>query len=201
VAARNQARYGANRWRCARPRWRDNAFGNEPMGRRFRKATARTRLDRGPQSQSSTAGLRDVPTAWPRSPRSSCGSTFCHALNLTGPGGQAGDLGHPDRVRESGDPGWQRARRGSDDPTGRQHHRPVDPGVSSGRSLARIRQSARWQPVARMVCRWSDTMPVARCGREAEEPDAWRRLGVGGPKEPRYGNTSMAGTPPRFGST
>jgi hypothetical protein len=40
-----------------------------------------------------------------------------------------------------------------------------------------------------------------RCSREAEELDAWRRLGVGGPKEPRNGNTSMAGTPPRFGST
>ena len=52
-----------------------------------------------------------------------------------------------------------------------------------------------WCAVGRIPCR-----SPAVAGR-AEVPDACRRLGIGGPEEPRNGNTSMAGTPPRFGST
>jgi hypothetical protein len=74
------------------------------MGRRFRKATARTRLDRGPIAieyrwdEGCADRMAEIATAFVRL------DVHCHARNLTGLGGQAGDLGHPDRVRKCGRP-------------------------------------------------------------------------------------------------
>ena len=50
--------------------------------------------------------------------------------NRTGRRGKAGDIGHPDRLRDGGRPGRQRPGRESG-ATGRQRHRPVDPGHRS----------------------------------------------------------------------
>ena len=52
------------------------------------------------------------------------------------PRGKAGDIGHPDRLRDGGGPGWQRPRRESG-ATGRQRHRPVDPADRSCRQASR----------------------------------------------------------------
>ena len=50
--------------------------------------------------------------------------------NPSGRRGKAGDIGHPDRVRGGGGPGRHRPRRESG-ATGRQRHRPVEPGDRS----------------------------------------------------------------------
>ncbi len=52
------------------------------------------------------------------------------------PRGKAGDIGHPDRLRGGGGPGWQRPGR-EPGATGRQRHRPVDPGDRSCRQATR----------------------------------------------------------------
>ena len=118
---------------------REHAFVPEPMDRRFCAAAARTRLDRGPHRRDRVSlGGGTRANAAPRSRPSSSGSRSmslsrreprCHR-------GKAGDIGHPDRVRGGGRPGWHRPGRQSR-ATGRQRHRPVDPADRSCRQAAR----------------------------------------------------------------
>ena len=92
--------------------------------------------------------------------------------------GKAGDIGHPDRLRGGGGPGWHRlgCKSGA---AGRQHHRPVDPVSRSccqaSRTLSRgsFPVSAGWRlwpmSVFRPPCwRWSRFRQ--RCARSASMP-------------------------------
>ena len=63
---------------------------------------------RAAPSRSSFAGRRDAASASPRSPPSSSGS---RSMSLSrrdrrSPRSKAGDVGHPDRLRDGGGPGW-----------------------------------------------------------------------------------------------
>ena len=107
---------------------RGHGFGLGPMDRRFRAAAARTRLDRGSHRRdrvslgggTQRALRRDRGRVRPAQGR-------CHRHDGTrSPRSKAGDIGHPDRLRAGGGPGWHRPGRKSG-ATGRQRHRPVDP--------------------------------------------------------------------------
>ncbi len=89
-------------------------------------------------SRSSIAGRRDAPSASPRSRPSSSGSRSMSSSRRELPRarGKAGDIDHPDRVRGSGRPGWQRPGRKSG-AARRQRHRPVAPDDRSRRQAAR----------------------------------------------------------------
>ena len=93
-------------------------------------------------SRSSIAGRRDAPSASPRSRPSSSGSRSMSLSrrNAASRRGKAGDIGHPDRLRDGGRPGRQRLGR-EPGAAGRQRHRPVDPAGRScwqaARTLAR----------------------------------------------------------------
>ena len=112
---------------------RGHAFGREPMDRRFCAATARTRLDRGSHRRdriSLGGGTRRALRRDRGRVRPAEGRCHCHVCHRTSHCGQAGDIGHPDRLRVGGGPGWHRPRRESG-ATGRQRHRPVDPADRS----------------------------------------------------------------------
>ena len=112
---------------------REHAFGREPMGRRFCAAAARTRLDRGPHRRDRVSLGGGTQRALRRDRgrvRPAQGRCHCHDRNRAGPRGKAGDIGHPDRLRGGGGPGRHRPRRQSG-ATGRQRHRPVNPGSRS----------------------------------------------------------------------
>ena len=64
------------------------------------------------------------------------GRCHCHGGNRSGRRGKAGDIGHPDRLRGGGRPGRHRPGR-EPGATGRQRHRPVDPGDRSCRQATR----------------------------------------------------------------
>ena len=109
------------------------------MGRRFCAATARTRLDRGSHCRDRVSLGGRTQRALRRDRgrvRPAQGRCHCHVGNPTSRGGKAGDIGHPDRVRDGGGPGRHRPGRQSG-ATGRQRHRPVDPGDRSCRQAAR----------------------------------------------------------------
>ena len=112
----------------ARPRLRPGANG-PPL---LCSGCANSAGSRAAPSRSSIAGRRDAASALPRSRPSSSGS---RSMSLSrreprGPRSKAGDIGHPDRLRGGGRPGRQRPGR-EPGATGRQRHRPVDPGARS----------------------------------------------------------------------
>ena len=113
------------------------------MGRRFCAAAARTRLDRGSHRRDRVSlggGTRASVRRDRGRVRPAQGRCHCHVGNRASPRGKAGDIGHPDRLRDGGGPGWHRPRRKSG-ATGRQRHRPVEPADRScwqaPRTLAR----------------------------------------------------------------
>ena len=113
------------------------------MDRRFCAATARTRLDRGSHRRDRVSLGGGTQRALRRDRgrvRPAQGRCHCHGGNRRSRRGKAGDIGHPDRLRGGGGPGWHRPGRESG-ATGRQRHRPVGPGDRScwqaTRTLAR----------------------------------------------------------------
>ena len=111
----------------------------EPMDRRFCAAAARTRLDRGPHRRDRVSLGGGTQRALRRDRgrvRPAQGRCHRHAGNPSRPRGKAGDIGHPDRLRGGGGPGRQRPGR-EPGATGRQRHRPVDPGDRSCRQATR----------------------------------------------------------------
>ena len=118
---------------------REHAFGPEPMDRRFCAAAARTRLDRGPHRRDRVSLGGGTQRALRRDRgrvRPAQGRCHRHGGNRSSPRGKAGDIGHPDRLRGGGGPGWHRPGRESG-ATGRQRHRPVDPVSRSCRQATR----------------------------------------------------------------
>ena len=108
---------------------------------------------RAAPSRSSIAGRRDAPSALPRSRPSSSGSrsmSLSRRATAAGARSKAGDIGHPDRLRDCGRPGRQRPGR-EPGATGRQRHRPVDSSrpilpASGSNSCARLFPvSAGWR--------------------------------------------------------
>ena len=100
------------------------------MGRRFREATARTRLDRGTDNSNriSLGGgtQRDAAELVAEFVRLKVDIIVTY-WNPVNPRGQAGDLGHPDRLCGGGRPGSHRHSRESG-ATWRQRHGLVTPG-------------------------------------------------------------------------
>ena len=116
-----------------------HACGREPMDRRFCAAAARTRLDRGSHRRDRVSLGGGAQRALHRDRgrvRPAQGRCHCHVGNRASRRGKAGDIGHPDRLRGGGRPGRQRPGR-KPGATGRQRHRPVDPGDRSCRQAAR----------------------------------------------------------------
>src|SRR6516165_10462486 len=105
------------------------ALSRERMGCRFCAATARTRVDR-------ESHRRDRLSLGGGERRAVCrhGDRICpaqgrchrHVRDFTSPRGKAGNISHPDRVRDGRGPGWEQSRR-EPDATGRQRYRPVEP--------------------------------------------------------------------------
>ena len=125
----------------------------EPMDRRFCAATARTRLDRGSHRRDRVSLGGGTHRALRRDRgrvRPAQGRCHCHVGTAPVARGKAGDIGHPDRVRDGGGPGRQRPCRESG-ATGRQRHRPVDSSrpilpASDSNSCARLSPvSAGWR--------------------------------------------------------
>ena len=111
VAARG-ARAAAGEAADHRVPGREHAFGPEPMDRRFRAAAARTRLDRGSHRRDRVSLGGGTQRALRRDRgrvRPAQGRCHCHVRNRAVARGKAGDIGHPDRLRGGGRPGWQPA--------------------------------------------------------------------------------------------
>ena len=113
------------------------------MGRRFCAAAARTRLDRGSHHRDRVSLGRGTRRALRRDRgrvRPAQGRCHCHVGNPSSPRCKAGDISHPDRVRDGRGPGRERSRR-EPGATGRQRHRPVEPDDRlAGKRLELLRE-------------------------------------------------------------
>ena len=159
----------------------NHAFSHGPMGRRFRAATARTRLDRRPQYRDRVSMGGGAQRALRRDrSRVSAAQGRCHRHDCEPavPCGQAGDIGDPNRVCIGGSgPSWQRPRR-EPGATGRQRHRAFDPvsPILRGKRLELLREIVpRSSPVGdHGQCRLSRR----RAGDGSEVQAAARTLGL-----------------------
>ena len=169
---------------------RGDACGLRPMGRRICAAAARARLDRGPHRRDR------VSLGEGRSERfAEIAAEFVRRkvdVIVTGgkrsARGKAGDVDHPDRVRDGDRPGRQRPGR-QPGATGRQRHRPVAPAApilpaSGSNSCARSSPvSAGWRswPMSAIPApcwRWarSKLRPAGSASRSSRSKSGERRI-------------------------
>src|SRR5262245_1762885 len=121
------------------------------MDRRFCAATARAWLDRESHRRdriSLGGGTRRALSRAHRRVRPARGRCHCHVGNPTSRRGKAGNINHPDCVRDGGGPGRQRPCRESG-AAGWQRHRPVDSACRTCWQAART--FARGRPPSRPV--------------------------------------------------
>ena len=167
--------------------WARHGFGREPMGRRFCAAAARTRLDRGSHRRDRVSLGGGTQRALRRDRgrvRPAQGRRHCHVGNAGSPRGKASDIDHPDRLRSGGRPGRHRPGR-EPGATGRQRHRPVDPGTRSCRQAART--------LARGCPRSSPVGDHGQCRQSRRRAGNGRGSGSGPHARPRGQYISKSG--------